>query len=379
MAPKKPIKPNPKPESKPEQKTTDSKTNKTPKKATEHQSFWKSLKLFLTDERTRFIVGLGLFIGTLFLFMSFVSYFFTGAADQSKMDLSWREMQAMRTEIQNWASVMGAIVSETFINRWFGVSSFAILYLGFVFALRLMNVRITALWKAFFHSSFWLIWVSVFLAFTLAPFYRDFLFFSPGGQHGDSVSAWIVSYIGIPGTLLLLVGLFLVYSIISYKGTIPFLKRLFSKKTKTIVEEDNFSNEDETTEPTVAVGTEIIPEDWIVKGEDGDEEFVITPASNTNEDVPFEIEQTQQNEENKPVDAIEMEISENDNEDPYYNVAKLGKYDSTLDLSHYNAPTLDLLKIYGTDNDTQIDMVEQNANKNRIISTLQNYGIESKP
>jgi S-DNA-T family DNA segregation ATPase FtsK/SpoIIIE len=54
----------------------------------------------------------------------------------------------------------------------------------------------------------------------------------------------------------------------------------------------------------------------------------------------------------------------------------LGKYDPTLDLTHYNPPTLDLLKVYGTDNETQIDMVEQNANKNRIITTLQNYGIE---
>lgn len=45
-------------------------------------------------------------------------------------------------------------------------------------------------------------------------------------------------------------------------------------------------------------------------------------------------------------------------------------------MSNYVPPTLDLLKVYGTDNDTQIDMVEQNANKNRIITTLQNYGIE---
>lgn len=63
-------------------------------------------------------------------------------------------------------------------------------------------------------------------------------------------------------------------------------------------------------------------------------------------------------------------------EDPNYNLAKLGKYDPTLDLSHYHFPTLDLLKVYGTDNETPIDMAEQIANKNRIINTLLNFDIE---
>ena len=98
--------------------------------------------------------------------------------------------------------------------------------------------------------------------------------------------------------------------------------------------------------------------------------------SDETDDIPFEIQQPAEPEESKAVDAIEMEIVEPENDDPYYNVAKLGKYDPTLDLTHYTPPTLDLLKVYGTDNDTQIDMVEQNANKKRITTTLQNYGIE---
>jgi S-DNA-T family DNA segregation ATPase FtsK/SpoIIIE len=381
MAPKKPIKNTPKPETKPEPKSEPKQTKK-PKNPETEIGFWKSTKLFITDERTRFVIGLGLIIGTLYLFMSFVSYFFTGAADQSKMDLSWSEMQLMRTDIQNWASVLGAILAETFINKWFGVSSFAILYFGTVLALRLMNVRLKSLWKAFFHSSFWLIWLSVLLAFALAPFYRDWLFFSPGGQHGDSVSEWLISYIGFPGTLLMLIGIFLVYCIVSSKATIPFLKRLFSKKSKLeeTVQPEIFEEDEELTEASVAVGTEIIPEDWVVKGTEPEEELIIVPdlideVEQIN-DVAFEIQPPVDAEENKAVDAVDMVINDNQNEDPFYNVAKLGKYDPTLDLSHYNPPTLDLLKIYGTDNDTQIDMVEQNANKNRIITTLQNYGIE---
>jgi len=364
MAPKKPIK------AKPEQKVQSMYDNKSTKN--NGRGFWENLKLFVTDERTRFIVGLALFLGVLFLFLSFVSYFFTGAADQSKMDLSWGELQKMRSDIQNWASVTGAIFSETFINRWFGVSSFAILFFGIVLAFRLMNVRITSLWKAFFHSSFWLVWVSVLLAYVFGPFYKDYLFFSPGGLHGDSVNLWLISYVGFPGTLMILIGTFLIYAIVSWKATIPFLKRLFSRKSKASeVDEQQIYDENEPSEQTVAVGTEIVPEDWIVKANGQEDEFTIEI-----DEVPFVIQQPDEPDESKAVDNLELEIKDTDNDDPYYNVAKLGKYDPTLDLSHYNPPTLDLLKVYGTDNETQIDMVEQNTNKNRIITTLQNYGIE---
>jgi len=389
MAPKKPIKarPDQKPEIrqefKPEQKVQSKPENKVTKP--DGRSFGENIKLFVKDERTSFILGLALFLGVLFLFLSFVSYFFTGAADQSKMDLSWGELQQMRSDIQNWASVTGAIFAETFINRWFGVSSFAVLFFGIVLAFRLMNVRITSLWKAFFHSCFWLIWLSILLAYVFGPFYKDYLFFSPGGLHGDSVSLWLISYVGFPGTLMILIGAFLIYCIVSSKATIPFLKGLFSKKPKTEkaakVEEPEIYDVFEPLEDTVAVGTEIVPEDWIVKAnEQQDEEFIIEIAPAEKEididDVPFVIQQPEEPEESKAVDAVELQIADTDNDDPFYNVAKLGKYDPTLDLTHYNPPTLDLLKIYGTDNETQIDMVEQTANKDRIIKTLQNYGIE---
>jgi S-DNA-T family DNA segregation ATPase FtsK/SpoIIIE len=385
MAPKKPIKTitTPKPEFKPEQKVQP----KSDKKISNpnEPGLWQKTKHFATDERTRIVLGIMIGLGVLFLFVSFLSYFFTGTADQSKMDLSWSEMQQVRTDIKNWASVAGAILAETFINKWFGISSFAILYFGIVLALRLINVKITTLWEAFFHSSFWLVWVSVLLGFIISPFYESYTFnFSIGGKHGDEASKWLVSYVGFPGTTMILLGVFLVYAIVSSKATVPFLKGLFAKKVK--AEEiiiDNpilFDEEDEFDEATVAVGTEIIPEDWIVKGTDQNEELIIEtepePIISEVDEVPFEIQQPIEPEESKSVDVEDSGITDVDNEDPYYNVAKLGKYDPTLDLSHYNYPTLDLLKVYGTDNDTQIDRVEQKANKNRIITTLQNYGIE---
>jgi len=370
MAPKKPIKNISRPEPTPEFK------NQKPSRKSNEPSNGHKIKAFITDERTSFILGIAVLLGVLFLLISFISYFFFAYIDQSKMDLSWHELQLIRTEIQNWGSVSGAILSDTFIRHGYGLASFAIIYFGAVLGLRLMKVRVASLWKSFFHASFWLIWLSVTLGYALIPFQKNYNFsFSPGGEQGDESSKWLISYVGMPGTLMILIGAFLIYSIVSSKATIPFLKRLFTRKSKASkTEEPEFILNNDLTEATVAVGTEIIPEDWITSGNQSDEELIIETSQI--DEVPFEIEQPEDKEENKAIDALELGITDNDNEDPIYNVAKLGKYDPTLDLSHYNPPTLDLLKVYGTDNETQIDMVEQNANKNRIITTLQNYGIE---
>jgi len=395
MAPRKPIKPTQKAEIK-QESTINARQPSAPKSNIPTTSSWQSFRSFFIDERTHFVLGIFVIIAVLYLTLAFVSYFFTGAADQSKMDLPFSEALSSRFDVKNWTSVLGALTAETMIHRWFGVSSFALLFFGLIIGFKLLRVKSMAILPAFFHSFFWLFWLSIVLALALNPFVKGVLFFAPGGLHGEVISQFVNSYIGLPGTVMSLVGIFLVYSIVSSKLTIPFLKRLFSKKDKTKVQpqtsfEDSlkdFSSVEESG-PSVAVGTEIIPEEWVVKAAEeesiviesnelelDDEKTVEEVVPVDNDTVPFEIEQTEQPADSVAVDSDPAETAVDDNEDPFYNISKLGKYDPTLDLTHYQSPTLDLLKIYGTDNDTQIDMVEQNANKNRIITTLQNYGIE---
>jgi DNA segregation ATPase FtsK/SpoIIIE, S-DNA-T family len=389
MAPRKPTKPGSKPEIKAETKSEPRSVSK-PQKPVEkprtssdgnETGFFQVLKSFFIDERTRFVVGILLFLGIVYLSIAFISYFFTGAVDQDKMDLGWNELQGMRTEIQNWTSVAGALAAEYFIHRWFGVSSFVILIFGILVSLKMLKVGKISLWKSFFICAFWLIWLSITLGFAVNPLVKDWVFFAPGGLHGEFVSNYINSYVGYPGTIMILAGSLLVFLVITSKATVPFFKRLFSKKQKIADLLDGNFIDDQDDEPTVAVGTEIIPEDWVTKPATEEENLIIEPedlnekpVADEVSDVTFEIETPVEAEENQPVD--EVLVSQEENDDPAYNLAKLGKYDPTLDLSHYVPPTLDLLKVYGTDNDTQIDMVEQNANKNRIITTLQNYGIE---
>src|ERR1035437_1697682 len=222
MAPKKPIKTIPRPQPAPEIK------NKKPDKKSNDPGAGHKFIAFMTDERTRIILGIGVLLGVLFLLVSFISYFFFAYADQSKMDLNWHELQQIRSDIQNWGSVSGAILSDSIIRHGYGIASFAILYFGMVVGLRLLKIRIASVWKAFFHAGFWLIWLSVTLGYALIPFYNNYTFsFSPGGEQGDETSKWLISYVGMSGTLMILIGSLLIYSIISSKSTIPFLKGLF--------------------------------------------------------------------------------------------------------------------------------------------------------
>ncbi len=367
MAPKKPVK-NTSTKKKPAQSRTYRSAN--------HAGFFSRIISFLKDEKTHFIAGMFLGVIVLYTLLSFISYYFTGAADKSVFDnISFGESLSIRGSVKNWASVMGAFLSETLIDNWFGVSSIAILFFLAIVALWLMKVRFISLWKAFFHSFFWLVWISVLFGF-VTDFFPSIQpsFFALGGKHGKYVAVEILnSYIGKPGTLMLLVATLIIYMVFTWGGTIAFLKNLFRRKKSSYIPKY------ETDEPLVAVGTEIIPEEWIFGSE---REFTVSDhfteknetAESKNEmdaeSVTFEV--------TKPKTAEDQmdEYEAEENDDPNYNVTKLGKYDPTLDLSKYVPPTLELLKVYGSDKDLQVDMAEQTANKNRIISTLKNFGID---
>ena len=339
----------------------------------------KQLVDFLQNERLHFALGIIILIVSVYFLIGMISYFFTGADDLSKMEIGLNQLFKERDGIKNITSVIGALFAHRIIDQGFGIGAFAIPFFTIILSFRLMKKKLCSLWKAFFHAFFWLVWLS--LSLGLIDIYLDTpLFFRLGGSHGVGVTSWLISYIGNLGVLLVLGGLFLIYAVIASANTIKYLGKIFSSKRGDESDDDVIDLEDE--EATVAVGTEIVPEDWIDQTDtvDLEKETDKKPEeeSATRDDVSFEIEQPVDAEGSAPVDINNAFGKQDENEDPFYNLEKLGKYDPTLDLSRYQFPTLDLLKVYGTDNETPIDMKEQTANKERIITTLQNYGIDIK-
>lgn len=137
----------------------------------------RCLEDFFTNERTRFITGLIISILTIYVGLALISFFFTGAADQSKIEnVPLGDLLINRGSVENWTGVRGAYLSDLLMNRWFGISSFMILFfLGSVGA-KLMNLNKVSLLRRFLFSASALIWGSVFLLLYLSRDMRIRLF-----------------------------------------------------------------------------------------------------------------------------------------------------------------------------------------------------------
>lgn len=356
-------------------------------------------------ERPRFLSGVSLVVVGLYILLAQISFFFTGASDQSKIiNKSFWELISEKQYITNWTGVAGAYFAERLINQWFGVFAIIIPIFLFFVGLKLMRLTNISALKYFFLSIFALIWGSIVCSLTLAKLFPD-THVIWGGAHGQYLESLLERMIGIPGLVLLIVLLLIVFLVIVKKTFIYSFRSFFTKKEEEIgpeeedipvqeesVEEkkpswfsrllkkrDKLFDEDleqNTTEQDIAREIDLTVPESIYHAED-EIEF-ITPTVNDTPRSPnndFEVVMAQEEEttESNPNLHVQNPIT---NEDSIIiNGEELEEYDPTLDLSHYAFPTNTLLKVYDTTNKA-VDMEEQNENKNKIITTLQNYGIE---
>ncbi len=367
--------------------------------ATPHESFLHKTRRILQDERTRFIGGLLLLIFTIFLTISFISFFFSGAADQSLLDYhSAKSPRYIGNGIHSWTGLWGAYCADLFINRWIGISAFFfVFFLGGV-GLKLMKVISFSTAKALAYTTALCIIVSLACGFFFLHLYEDSYLFL-GGYQGYYVTLWLESAIGWPGTLLLIIAGLLLLAIAISRRTISVLRHLFrmdfikrKKKEPAVTpetEENDTPQEEENGESIEKTPSDI--EMTIIDATTSDSSEPEGAVSEPAAEMPYPFDMPEQKdftlynpapdklpetpeepegEETEP----KFEIKAGEEEAEATEQAKLDKYDPTLDLSLYTPPTFDLLKPDNT-NGTNIDIAEQEANKQRIITTLENYGI----
>ena len=364
------------------------------------ESKFKGIRNFFTSERTRFITGLVISIVTIYVGLALISFFFTGGADQSKIEnIPLSDLVINRGSVENWTGVRGAFLADLLMNRWFGISSFLILFfLGSVGA-KLMNLSRVSLLKRFLFSAAMLIWGSLFFAFIFIRGYED-TFIYLGGQHGYYLSEVMMNNIGIPGTVLLLVGLFLIVAIFTSKRTIPFLQNVFSfgwlknrlkrdksETTEVPEEEEDVEGEAEVYAPVEktaaapqpvayreAVEENIGPDEYVFDTETEMRKAEVETEVSQKDDFEFEVARG----DDPVVEAgngnntiFEVEVPEEEEE---FDQSQLGKYDPRLDLSRYMFPTLDLLKFYDSGN-VEVNREELEENQQMIKRTLEDFGI----
>ncbi|WP_419032516.1 DNA translocase FtsK 4TM domain-containing protein [Dysgonomonas gadei] len=364
---------------------------------------------FIKKERTRFLLGVCLaFIGA-YILLGQVSFFVTGAADQSKVvNRYFFDLISHKQQIANWTGVAGAFVAEKFINQWFGIFSLLIPVYFILMGLKLMRVINISAIRTFLLLAFAMIWGSITSAFTLSRIFPDSHIIW-GGAHGQYIEQTLEAALGIPGVLMIIVLLLIIFLIITKKASMEFFRGLFRNPLKNNSAQDidpeleNFYDEEiEEEEPAKEKKSWFSffkrkKEDKAIEEEANkdilEEDTEILPIENTKPkktsttvkvDQDFEIVvpkdeefiQPVRNADSQPPKPAEPILPALDGEtDILPEGEEMEDYDPTKDLSNFHFPSTELLKIYDTTG-KGVDMEEQNANKSKIITTLQNYGIE---
>jgi S-DNA-T family DNA segregation ATPase FtsK/SpoIIIE len=360
---------------------------------------------FLKNERVRFIFGVLIAFLGIFTLLAIISFFFTGAADQSKVlnKSFWELTQDKQLEVDNWTSTGGAFLAETLVNKWFGIFSILIPFFIIYFGLRLMKVSDFSFIKALLITAFGLVCGSITSAFIFGRLFPK-SHINWGGAHGSQIERLLESSIGVPGMILLVLLFILIIVIVFRQSSMHKIQETLINSKPTFngnkesqppieLEFDEKEEPEEKKKPgiwrklfsfkkTDKPETETEPEVLLQNREQ-------TPLPVTQNTVPpirkkepannvFEVfvpKDEIQVAENKPEEKASPLAESDTNEETDPDVEILEDYDPKKDLSSFAFPTMDLLKVYNTGN-RQVDMQEQNENKDKIIRTLRNYGIE---
>jgi S-DNA-T family DNA segregation ATPase FtsK/SpoIIIE len=356
------------------------KTTKTTKTATKKTKTLKAPSFKLSNQQKLVLGSLFIILGLL-LFIAFLSFFFTGKADQSTLS----EFASRSVETKNWLSKSGVWLSDFFIQRGFGIASFifsGLIFLSGVYVL--LNLKKEKLGKHWFWGTLIVIWLSVLFGFFSHK--NDIL----GGTIGFEINAFLQDYIGKIGTVLLLVFGLITYLAIRFEMTVETFKKIFRKAKKEINEEiEDFKEEFTPIDNDLTAEAEEIKTAYQVPLDTKEPEIKkeVKVASKT-EDFQVEIakeeeieeiikevvpEKVEEGEIAMKVEKVEEELSETDNLANKL-VEDFGQFDPTLELGNYQFPPLDLLKKYDNEG-ISINQEELEENKNRIVETLNNYKI----
>lgn len=363
---------------------------------------WNKTVNVYQDERTQKLIGLILILAGIYLFIALLSYIFTWDKDQDKVLAPLSELFAIETKVYNWLGKLGALVSHVFMYKGFGVASFILVPVFIIYGLqKVLNKQIT---KPSLFTAKWLfmmVWVSL----TLAFLFHDKLFFL-GGGYGYILNQQLGNYVGTVGTVAILAFSMLAFLVLSINLSFRVNKDVIPNTDGEYIIEDEFKSTTNDLNPhastvfeqepayskeeeeallnfeVVSSVTEPITEEPIVEQtETADLELSPTP------DTPLKPTSLEFEINNPGADEIIAEpefvkevvpaefISLDDELKASQLVEKFGQYDPTLDLGNYQFPSPELLIDYGTGN-AKVSNEELTANKDRIVNTLKNYGIE---
>jgi len=339
------------------------------------------LQNIINNEKVDFVIGLFFVVCSIVLLIAFVSYFYTGKADQSILeDLRPGEWLNNDDLFQNKCRSLGAILSYYFITKEFGLAAFIIPFFFILIGLKMMKVYRISLWKWFLGCSLTMIWSSITLSKFLTPVMGDQVF-NPGGGHGLFCVQHIENVIGTPGLIALLLITAIAFLTYLTSETINIIRKLLNP-VKFLTDRIRFTVTNNEPEEKVAeqVKTEPIVEPVIeepikeeIREEEPAETVMLSPEI-TPTPAPKEKPEPVEKE-----DILTVEVASKTEEakGSKLTIEEIMKtpINPKEPFTRYKYPTLSLLKKYDNDGKPQVDMDEIKANNARIVEVLNSFGV----
>ena len=345
---------------------------------------------FFRDRRLHVSVGFFLMAFSFFLFICLLSYIFTGKADQSVVESVWSDdLTDSGLEADNWLGLTGALLSHYFIFKGVGIAAFLFVPIFFLVGYKIVFLRSpTPFMPVLGFSSFFMIWLSSLFGYLAYVTDGENPIGFLGGSIGYHIALYSQSLAGY-GTFMIL-GLGLLIFVVYFFNITDFSKRQVAeikedklRKEKTPV----FTEDEEEDEIELVAGDESMISDeydplqnWVVKGKENGKKEKTAPA-----DLELQIADVEDavppvfvhpaifpsiEEPVKVVVEDKFVVPESD----IVTTDGIENYDPTLDLSTYQYPNLELLNEVHASR-VQVTKEELEANKDRIVETLGNYGI----
>lgn len=353
--------------------------------------FFKSPKLIST-------IGALLLMGSVFLFISCISYFMTWKNDQDALINFGFWDYILNKNIaapENWLGKIGAWTGHSLIYGAFGITSLGICLLLFIYGIRILfKTELLPLGKTTMIVISYMLWGSIFLGF-----FANYLNFI-GGTFGFFINEWLVLSIGTIGTIIFhFVLLYIITTVVINPNYASWLEKFKPKNLEGDFfqsEDENNSNVYENMDVVNSIHENDIEKDIIsAPVHFGENEYEFEDENNTISNVPLEEESTSELEitysPQEPLVEQANDVSENQSENtsasnhnPYTStedqvaerlVQEYGLYDPKKDLESYQLPPLELLREYGG-NGVSVSKEELEGNKDKIVQTLSHYKID---
>ena len=377
-----------------------------------------------SDDRLSKIIGILFLCLAVFLGIALISYlvsFFSGHHQEYGYQIF-----SQKINIENRTGRAGVFLAQTLIKESFGIGAFFFVYLLTLIGLRLNDSAKIKMWILWKWALLCLVWLPLFFAFIATASPKCAIF---GGAVGLWLNTLLTQYVGKTGVIIILAFLFIVFAVYQFNLTLNYFKQLREKREDerrhkaALLAEQQIQEELERERGNMTNDSKDIDPDSI----DDEEESHMPPVTSFTKDPSFEIVTTENNPEKQaqkenlfiqtnddkpnetqtseitldPVSPVTNDIKTQDavpqktdkesekvelviEDTPTEETVDKGQdrvhhtidtpFDPRYELRDYKFPTLDMLNDYGGKK-SEIDEEELNANKNKIVETLGNYGI----